>query len=37
MEAENCIDVRVEGAVERDAVGRKERRAFSVKGGVLFV
>ena len=38
MEGEKCIDVRVEDAVEREAVRRKERRASSVGGGrVLLV
>ena len=37
VEGEQCIDVRVEGAVQRDAIGRKERRASFIIGGVLVV
>lgn len=38
MEGEERVDVRVEGAVEREAVRVKERRAsFVVGGGVLGV
>ena len=37
IEGEQCTDGRVEGAMEREAVRRKEQRASSVGGGVLGV